>query len=202
MDDTPQKLTFESYEKIAPAWNDRNFIEDFWLEEYAKFKLHLPAGKVLDVGCGGGRDAVWFLKNGYDYLGVDFSPAMIAQARKACPQAKFAVMDASDLKFNPESFDGVWAAVSLLHFPKNDISDVLAGICEVMKTGGVGFVSLKKGEGEKIEIGQEDGERFLAYYQENEFKDFLQTTGLSVIETWEKRTKHSDQVYLCFLFKK
>ena len=59
-------------------------------------------------------------------------------------QAHFVLMDFQYLKFPPRSFDGFWAAASLLHTPKRKIKSVLGNIHKILKPEGVGFISLKR----------------------------------------------------------
>jgi SAM-dependent methyltransferase len=74
---------------------------------------------ILDLGCGYGRAAGPFLAAGYDYHGVDVSPAAIAQARERHPEGRFEVADlrtwSSDRRF------GIVAALYVLvHFVADD----------------------------------------------------------------------------------
>jgi SAM-dependent methyltransferase len=70
---------------------------------------------ILDLGCGYGRIAGAFLEHGYDYLGVDVSPAAVGQARESHPRGRFEVGDlrtwTSDLRFGVVS-----ALYVMVHF--------------------------------------------------------------------------------------
>ncbi|MCG8607729.1 methyltransferase domain-containing protein, partial [bacterium] len=52
-------------------------------------QYQITSGLVIDLGCGSGIWAAELLKAGYDVLGVDISPAMIALAKKRAPEASF-----------------------------------------------------------------------------------------------------------------
>src|SRR3989338_7458860 len=110
---------------------------DFWRSEFEQFKTLLPHGKVLDIGCGGGRDALLFVPSRYNYVGIDFSREMLEQAQRSAPNAIFVQMDMYALNFVPYTFDGFWAAASLLHIPKTKTPLVLREIHRVTKTGGI-----------------------------------------------------------------
>lgn len=55
-----------------------------------------PGMRVLDLGCGNGRAASWFLKQGCQVTGVDYSAVRIASAKKRCPEASLYVQDVYD----------------------------------------------------------------------------------------------------------
>lgn len=73
---------------------------------------------VLEVGCGGGYYSEVFehlLGGGFDYLGVDNSPAMVSLARRRYPTRGFDLADGCDLGLPAASFDVVFNGVSLMH---------------------------------------------------------------------------------------
>ncbi|MCC6323403.1 class I SAM-dependent methyltransferase [Candidatus Nomurabacteria bacterium] len=68
----------------------------------------LPKGAhILDVGCGGGRDAKYFIKKGFKVTGIDMSSVLINIAKKEVPKASFKEMDILKLDFPINSFDAV-----------------------------------------------------------------------------------------------
>ena len=148
-----------------------------------RFAELLPSGRVLDIGAGGsGRAANWFLNNGYDYIGVDISQGMIAQARQNCPQARFKQISIYNLDFD-DPFDGFWCSAVLLHIPKDRLGQALAAIHKNMKPEAYGFVSTKEGDGE---VTEKDG-RFHAYWRQEDFNRQLAETGYNVIEQGHSR---------------
>lgn len=181
---SPEELkTLGSYKKIAEARGKTHATPDFWRSEFEKFRKLLPSGKVIDVGCGSGRDALLFTEGSYEYIGVDLSDEMLVGARELAPSADFRKMDMYALDFSPQSFDGFWAAASLLHIPKRNVGKVLQEIKQVAKSGGIGFLAVKEGEGEKMVRGSYEGdERFFAFYQEDEFLKVLQENGFEVLQ--------------------
>lgn len=142
-----QEKTVEAYDKAAVAYNERN-NKHFWITEFDTFCGFVGGKKILDIGCGAGRDAEEFLKNDFDYLGIDASAGMLSVAKTRTGRDDiFRQMDFLHLDFPSEAFDGFWAAASLLHIPKQDLPRVLGGIRRITKQGGIGFVSVKKKSG-------------------------------------------------------
>jgi len=82
--------------------------------------LGLPQATVLEVGCGSGyyHEILDTLAHtSIAYTGVDFSPAMIARAKRRYPGADFRQMDGTALAFRDGAFDVAFNGVSLMHIP-------------------------------------------------------------------------------------
>lgn len=180
---TPEEQeTVDSYNKIAKDWTASQ-QKGFWNLEYQKFHEFLPGGKIIDIGCGGGRDAEWFVANGYDYTGIDASASMIELAKAKKLQAQFLVCDFYRLKFARNSYDGFWAACSLVHVPKNELGSVLDQIKKIIKRGAIGFIAVKEGSGEVMQEWRDSGQkRFFVYYLQQEFQDILENKGFKILE--------------------
>src|SRR6056297_1524642 len=69
---------------------------------------YFPEGaRVLDLGCGAGRTTEGFVDLGFDVVGVDLSSGMVDAAKKAVPDAAYAVSNAAELGFADDTFDAV-----------------------------------------------------------------------------------------------
>lgn len=81
---------------------------------YKRFLAHLPAhARILDAGCGSGRDSMAFNRLGHDVVATDASPAMVRHASRALGQEVLHLRH-EDIRFE-EAFDGIWSNASLLH---------------------------------------------------------------------------------------
>lgn len=174
-------VTQQSYTKLAKTRNDDKGDMDFWQPEFEEFKRLLPSGRVIDIGCGTGRDALLFTNDSnYEYVGIDLSEEMLEQARLLVPQADFRQMNMYHLDFQSNSFDGFWASTSLLHIPKSRIDEALGEIKRILKPASIGFIVLKDGEGEDL-IQRGDDIRFFALYTEQEFRSVLEHNGFKIL---------------------
>ncbi len=123
------------------------FGKDGWkMAERALFlsalrERHL--NRLLEVGAGTGQDSVFFQENGVLVTAVDLSSEMIRLCREKQLDAR--QMDIYDLDFVPESFDAIWSLNCLLHVPKADLSEVLAGIRRVLRSGGLFYLGVYGG---------------------------------------------------------
>ncbi|MBI2598308.1 MAG: class I SAM-dependent methyltransferase, partial [Candidatus Diapherotrites archaeon] len=64
--------------------------------------------KILDIGCGPGRDAKYFSEQGLDVTGIDLTSNFVKMASKNVPNATFKHMDMRSLDFPEDTFDGIW----------------------------------------------------------------------------------------------
>jgi tellurite methyltransferase len=106
--------------------------------------------KVIDIGCGGGRNLVYFLKNNYEVFGIDPNADAIAAVKTLSatlapknPQENFQIANAEDLPFTAESFDlAICSAV--LHFARDEkhFDNMVRSIFSIIKPGGCFFARL------------------------------------------------------------
>lgn len=123
---------------------------------YAHFTPLLPPGaRVLDAGCGSGRDALAFQRMGFAVEAFDASPelAALAQAHTGLPVRVMSFQQMADAMGNAwhARFDGIWACASLLHVPEADQARVWHSLINALKPGGVLYASYKLGEGESTD---------------------------------------------------
>lgn len=177
--------TTEAYNKIAHDYSQRNYNQ-FWTNEYNYFKTILPGSKVVDLGCGAGRDGELFVRDGFDYLGIDNSMEMLKFASQRVTRGQFKLMDLRDLDLPVESFDGFWTSASLLHFSKEEIPKLLKSFYSLLKFNGVGFISVKEkkvmDEGYIKEDKYGGIERFFSFFKEIELENFLTEAGFTIIK--------------------
>ncbi|WCT14505.1 class I SAM-dependent methyltransferase [Mucilaginibacter jinjuensis] len=108
------------------------------------------AEKVLDVGCGSGRNLFYFLRNGYEVFGIDPNPAAIETVKQLSAAlapdnllSNFIVSTAEDLPYNDAEFDLI-ICNAVLHFAKDEqhFESMLRSIFRVLKPGGYFFARL------------------------------------------------------------
>ena len=146
---------------------------------YEKFLRYLTLGaKLLDAGCGSGRDSLFFMRQGYRVTMLDASAAMCRCAEKLTGQ-KALHKTFAEIHFEKQ-FDGIWANASLLHVPEQELENVLKILHRALKDDGVLYASWKYGEAER-----RDGERFYCDMTEEKLKKLLRRTGCFVCkEVW------------------
>ena len=141
--------TLDYYDRIAEDFAADTRDADVG-ELHALFLSHLPAGaRILDLGCGSGRDSRLFRDKGYEVVAVDGSREFCKIASALIGQ-EVLCRTFEELDFE-EDFDGVWACASILHVPSERLPGVIARISRALKVGGFFYASFKYGvfEGER-----------------------------------------------------
>lgn len=139
------QVTIDFYQREAPAYTasgsqgQSRHLQGF-------LDLLAPGSRVLELGCGGGRDAAYMVERGFQVDPTDGTPAMVrkAQERWDLPARvmRFSELDAC------EEYDAIWAHASLLHCPRGELPDVLRRIHTALKPGGWHYANFKEGAGE------------------------------------------------------
>lgn len=165
-----------------------------------KFLELVPdGGRILDWGCGSGRDSLAMLRQGYGVVPVDLSRAMVeaSEALTGLVVRHESFLDLDD----EEAFDGIWASASLLHVEREKLPIVLSKAEKALKAGGVLYVSFKLGDFE----GERNG-RWFNDMDEVRLREIVtMVEGLEVECAWtsaDVRPGRSDEMWLNALLRK
>lgn len=123
-------------------------------EFYQAFCKYLPThAKILDAGCGSGRDSLYFLKSGYLVDALDASSEMV---RYASQLTGLPVRQCTFDQINVNNFyDGIWCCASLLHVPKSELVLSMYSLAAALNDTGIWYVSFKYGDTERTENGRQ-----------------------------------------------
>ena len=134
-----------------------------------RFLAFLPeGGRILDFGCGTGRDTKAFRNLGYKTDALDGSEALCRIAEKHTGVAVRCLDFRDYLHSEGEIYDGIWACASLLHLKKQELLPVMRELGKALKPGGVMYASFKYGKYE----GERKG-RFFTDFTPEGFREFM-----------------------------
>lgn len=110
---------------------------------------HMPqkGARVLEIGCGSGRDAAFLLSSGFDIRAVDASQGLIGEALRIHPELEGRLSVAGvpfpqDHPILRETFQAVVSMAVLMHVPEEDLPETAAQIRRVLAAGGTAFLSV------------------------------------------------------------
>ncbi len=134
-------------------------IDIYLLDQLLKGRFE-PSMKILDAGCGGGRNLRYFMREGYDVYGVDPSPGSIKRVREMAETlapttvpTNFRVAHVEDSAFEPGTFDVV-ICNAVLHFARDraHFETMLRAMWQLLKKGGIFFCRLASSIGIENQI--------------------------------------------------
>ncbi len=129
----------------------------------------VPGMRVLDAGCGSGRNLIYFLRHGYEVFGVDRDPASVIGVRRLAaalapnlPPENFRTEALESISF-PAAFAEFVISSAVLHFARDDdqFRDMLHATWRVLEPGGVLFCRLASSIGMEHQMQRLEGRRFL-----------------------------------------
>lgn len=188
--------TIQFYDKNAKDYFKRNSDIDLNFSREKFLKYLLPVGKILDAGCGFGRDGKKFLEMGFKLTAFDASIEMV---KLATEYMNHPVLHLSfeEMDFNAE-FDGIWCSAALLHVPSNELLAILKKFTKALKPNGILFISFKYGSFE----GEMQG-RFFLNLTTQSLKNYInQIPELSILESWLEFSKKTTQRWIQCLCRK
>ena len=145
-----------------------------------------PKGKILDAGCGSGRDSLAFMKSGFQVDAFDASEE-ICRITSEMLDIKVECKRFEDLSGDPE-YDGIWACASLLHVDGSDLPRVMENLKRLLNPDGIIYVSFKEGDTEKIWNG-----RFFHDMTEDSARELFQNTDLELLELFRTQDARKDR---------
>jgi SAM-dependent methyltransferase len=129
-------------------WQDRWVNKNNWpASQFAKrvfvFLKNKPRGTLLDLGCGGGRDSLYFARRGFKVTALDVLEGGQQQAKLKKAGAEFVKSDIRGMKIKSDSFDFIYAHLSLHYFSDAEISGILDDLYAALRPGGYLFIKCK-----------------------------------------------------------
>ena len=158
-----------------------------------------PPFRILDFGCGPGRDLARFKSLGHTPIGLDGSAEFVAMAREhsGCEVWQHLF---HELDLPSSTFDGVFANASLFHVSTAYLPRVLSALYQSLRVGGVLFSSNPRGDNQE----QFDGSRFGAYHDLNTWRSYVTDAGFVEIDHYYRPAglPRDEQPWLATVWRK
>lgn len=193
----PVDATVRAYGEHAAAYRDATAaLGDETRASVAAFAARLdPAAHVLEIGSGGGRDALALEVAGLRVDRTDITAGFVRLLREAGHEARVLDPLHDDLG-SSGTYDGVWANACLLHVDRADLPTVLGRLARVTRASGVLYLSVKEGDGEAWSVhGSIEAPRRFVHWREDPLRGALVETGWQV-ETLRRRSGRDGEQWL------
>jgi SAM-dependent methyltransferase len=174
-----EQITIAEYQSTAAS-----FREGTWDHDVSQNRQALIAamprnpGRILDFGCGPGRDIVAFQAEGHEAIGLDATPAFVEMAKQAGNgevwQQNFLNLDLPD-----QFFDGIFANASLIHVPQAEMLRVLKDLYRSLVPQGAIVMSLARGAGEGY-ADRLTGQRYTSFWEYDTMAPIVEQAGFTI----------------------
>ncbi len=158
----------EEYFKGTVGINPSSFLTP--LTQYLQ-----PGDRILDVGCGSGRDLLWLAERGFEVQGLERSPGLSRLARNhaACPVME---VDLFEFDFSTLNVNAVVLIGALVHVTRPELPQILQSISTCLVPGGYLLISMKEGTG----VGQLPDGRVFTYWQQTELESLFRRLKMEI----------------------
>lgn len=191
--------TIDYYNQNASEFAENTMHVSFE-DTQKRFLKYLPINsKILDFGCGAGRDSKYFLEKGYDVIAIDGSEELckIASKNIGIPVKHLLFQELEDVN----QYDGIWACSSILHLSKKELKEVIYKMIAALKTDGIIYTSFKYGEFEGLRNG-----RFFTDFTTESFEQYMENVKGVIIEqhwiTGDVRPGRGEEKWLNLILRK
>ena len=171
--------SIDYYDRYAVPYYEET-VELSMEEQLERFMKLLPENaEVLDLGCGSGRDTVFFEEEGFSVTAMDGSEKM-CELVEIHTGRDILHLRVEEMEFD-DVFHGIWACAVLGHFSPDKIHGVMEKILEALKDDGILYFSVRKGE----RNGRYNGRYYLDYNRAS-LDDLLESfDNIEVIDIWK-----------------
>lgn len=175
-----EAITIAEYQSTAASFRDGTWDHDVSQNRNALIAaMPRQPGRILDLGCGPGRDLVAFQHLGHEVIGLDATPAFVemAQAAAGCEvwQQSFLSLDLRE-----NFFDGIFANASLIHVPQAEMVRVLTDLRRSLVPHGAITLSMVRGDGEGF-VPRPTGYRYTAGWEYATLAPCLEQAGFEIL---------------------
>lgn len=184
------RATVQSYDAAAAEYAAEAAAMPEWVAtEIDAFVTALTGtGRVLEIGSGGGRDALEFEARGISIRRTDIAKGFVELLREAGFEADLLdplTDELADPQRPDTPYDGVWACACLIHVARQDLGKVLGRLAGATRAGGPLHVSVRDGDGEDVSThgDAEAPRRYVeTYWREPALRSVLAGAGWVVSE--------------------
>ena len=191
--------TIDYYNENAKKFIDGTVSVDFKHIQDTFLELLPEHAKILDFGCGSGRDTKYFLEHG---CMVDATDGSLELCKAASEYTGINVKHMLFQELNEkEKYDGIWACASILHVKKEELPEIIRKMSLAAKANGIIYLSFKYGDFE----GERNGRYFTDMTEESMAELLADFPEFTVEKQWitgDVRVGRGDERWLNMILRK
>lgn len=191
--------TIDYYNQNAKKFIDGTVSVDFRGIQNMFLELLPEHARILDFGCGSGRDTKYFLEQGCMVDAVDGSSELCKAA------SEYTGITVKHMFFHElnevELYDGIWACASVLHAKREELPEIIRKMSLATKENGIIYLSFKYGEFE----GEKNGRYFTDMTEDSMAEMLMDFPELKVEKQWitgDVRAGREDERWLNLILRK
>ena len=156
-----------------------------------------PGARILDVGCGAGRDMMWLANRGFSCVGLDCSPALAELARRHTGLTVFEA-DFETFDFYKMDMDALLLVGALVHVPHARFQLIFSRILKALKPQGCVLLTMKQGQGTQT---RPDG-RVFYLWPKADLMSVFEDSSLICVEYFEQQSKiRASDIWMSFVLQ-
>ena len=153
-------------------------------------KVFRPGGKILDIGCGSGRDMAELTRQGYSTYGIDATPEFVQLAQEIHPEltdrVSQAVLPDFEVPFGG-NFDGVLCSAVLMHIDTADLLTAALSIKRCLKANGRLLISIPSQRPDLTEAERDGNGRLFKSHTTADLSLIFEGLGFTLIDQWKNQ---------------
>lgn len=189
-----------------------DFLSDIWLEKYSDIFDKIPKNQALDLGCGLGQYTKYLIDKGFNVISADISIEVLNRLKSNIQEANIKELDMSKpLPFKDNSFDLVFANLSIHYFDSETTIKLLKEIRRILKENGYFIGSVNSSKTYKFieDVAQEiesnyyyENGRKVRLWDKDQFDYFFKEFNLLKLEEVETTRWNKTKIMWEFIAKK
>lgn len=178
-------------DKWANRFEDRGNVPSETVKKVHEHIKDKKVLKVLDLGCGAGRDSYYLFNQGYKVTALDISKEALKFLQQKTHDIEFICMDIKDFAFPKNKYDMVFANLSLHYFDRETTQRIIEDIKNSIKDNGYFFIRCKStkdpqfGDGEKIAHNTFKKDHIRHFFDEEYLRELLKDFNIIYLEESE-----------------
>lgn len=181
----------QEYAESTSLIDPSSFLEPFT-------RCLTPGARVLDVGCGSGRDLLWLRSRGFAPTGFEQS-TVLAECARVLSDCQVLEGDFFCHDFSDYSFDGLLMVGAMVHVPPLQFESIFKSICRALRKQGSLYISLKEGKGTRQ---NPDGRLFYLWQREQLEEIFHRLDFTTVFFARSSSKREPSDIWLGYLLQK